>query len=282
MASQRGSMLCPSCGKLVSVSAEKCPYCGASRPGLWGFGPVLSRLFGGRLDPVALIPPVCIALYVIAILLEPSAIFRGGGLFRLFSPGSLALGVLGATHPLDLLHGRWWTLLTAIYLHGGILHILFNMMWTRSLGPEVERVFGPARFFIIWTLAGAAGFLASNGLPILGIGGAHGSLGASGSIFGLMAALIVYGRAVGHSMLTRQVWQWALILGALGFLLPGVDNIAHLGGFAGGWMAASAFRTRIGRPDGRGTTLFALLLLALTLFAFLMSGISVVTWLFSR
>ena len=97
-----------------------------------------------------------------------------------------------------------------------------------------------------------------------------------------MAALIVYGRAVGHSMLTRQVWQWALILGALGFILPGVDNFAHLGGFAGGWITASAFQTRIGRPDGRGTTLFALLLLVLTLFGFLMSGISVFTWLFSR
>ena len=102
------------------------------------------------------------------------------------------------------------------------------------------------------------GFFFSDLLPILGIGGGHYSVGASGSIFGLMAALIVYGRRLGASMMTRQIWQWALILGAFGFFMPGIDNAAHVGGFAGGWLTATLFLNGIGRPAGRGLTLLAL------------------------
>ncbi|MEZ5065638.1 MAG: rhomboid family intramembrane serine protease [bacterium] len=268
MGSGPGSMLCPNCRKLVSVAAEKCPHCGAKRPGLYGLGPGLSRLFGGRIDAVALITPVCIVLYVIGLLLDPRAAFRSPSIFRLLSPGGQALDLLGATSPWDLVNGHWWTVLTAIYLHGGLLHIAFNLMWVRQLAPEVERAFGSARFFVIWTVAGGVGFLASAGLPILGIGRAHGSIGASGAIFGLLAALIVYGRTVGASMMTRQIWQWAIILAVFGFVVPGVDNFAHLGGFAGGWIAAKALGSGRSTGEGRGTVLLATALLGLTLFGF--------------
>jgi rhomboid protease GluP len=274
-------MLCPSCGKLISVSAEKCPHCGAAKPGLWGFGPGLSRLLHGRLDPVGLILPVCITLYVLALALQPSAILdMRGGFFGLLSPGGGALRALGSTSAYDLLHGRYWTLLTAIYLHGGILHIFFNMMCTRVLAPEVARGFGPARFFVIWTVAGAVGFFLSGLLPILGIVEPHGSLGASGSVFGLLGALIVYGRATGSSLMTRQIWQWVIILGVFGFLFPGVDNAAHAGGFAGGWVVAQMYQGSIGRPDGRGTTFLALGLLAATALGFLIQIFSILALLF--
>ena len=62
-------MLCPSCRQLISVSAPACPHCGAARPGLFGYGPALSRLLG-ELDPVRVIPIVCIVLYVIALAME--------------------------------------------------------------------------------------------------------------------------------------------------------------------------------------------------------------------
>jgi hypothetical protein len=74
----QGSMLCPSCGKLIGVSSERCPFCGATRPGLWGFGPFVARILGG-LDPVRLIPPLCIGLYVLALAVDPGAVLRGGG-----------------------------------------------------------------------------------------------------------------------------------------------------------------------------------------------------------
>jgi len=273
MRQTEGSMLCPSCRKLISVSAPVCPYCGAPRPGMFGYGPALSRFLRG-LDPVRAIPIVCIALYVIALAIDPRAIFRGSAsLFGILSPSSKALFLLGSTQPLDLRLGRYWTLLSAIYLHGGILHILFNVMWIRSLAPEVQNGFGPARFFVIWTFSGAFGFFLSDLLP------SPGSVGASGSIFGLMAALIVYGRAIGASLLTRQIWQWAILLGIMGFVLPGVDNFAHVGGFAGGWVAASLYRGTLGKPTGPRTALLALALAGLTALSFVLSIVTGISYL---
>jgi len=266
-------MLCPRCSKLISVSARVCPFCGAHRPGLYGFGPALSKLFGGRIDPVSLIPIACIVLYLLALALDLQAAldFRRT-FFGLLSPSPAANQALGSTSALDLATGRWWTLLTAIYLHGGLLHILFNLLWIRDLGPVVQNEYGPARYFVIWTIAGAAGFFLSDlvprlflGLPVLGgLFPPHRSVGASGSIFGLLAAMIVYGRTVGAHTMTRQMWQWAIILGVMGFLLQGVDNLAHFGGFAGGWITAYLMRRGIGRRDGRWVILLALLLLLLT------------------
>lgn len=279
-----GSMLCPSCRKLVSVSADRCPHCGAARPGLWGFGPTLSRLLGQLLEPVAIVTSVCIGLYVVALVADLNSITGGfgRGMFGILAPTGRALRILGSTAPVDLLAGRPWTVLTAIYLHGGILHVLFNVMWIRNLGPEVQRAFGPARFFVIWSFAGALGFLASDFFPLVGIGGHSMSVGASGSIFGLLGALIVYGKAVGASMMTRQLWTWAIILGLMGFLLPGVDNFAHGGGFAGGWLAATLFRRGIGRPAGRGVAGLALTLALFTVVGFVLSVSSALAFFLSR
>jgi len=86
-----------------------------------------------------------------------------------------------------------------------------------------------------------------------------------------MAALIVYGRAIGASLMTRQIWQYAIIIGVMGFLLPGVDWVAHVGGFAGGWIAASAFGRTAGRPAGRGTMLLALAFAIVTVLGFVLN-----------
>ncbi|HMB70511.1 MAG TPA: rhomboid family intramembrane serine protease [bacterium] len=280
----KGSMLCPGCRKLVSVSAERCPHCGAARPGLWGFGPAIARRFGGQLDPVRAITGVCVGFYVLALAVDLQSLFGGGGggILGILSPTGRALRILGATAPVDLLAGRPWTILTAIYLHGGILHILFNVLWIRNLAPEVQRAFGPARFFLIWTFAGTLGFLASDFFPLIGIGRHSLSVGASGSIFGLLGALIVYGRTMGASMMTRQLWTWAILLGVMGFLLPGVDNFAHAGGFAGGWIAASLFRGGIGRPAGRVLPAVALGAGALTLLGFVFSVWTALVFFLSR
>lgn len=264
------SMVCPSCRNLISTEEKRCPYCGAYRPGLWGMGPALSRIFGGKIDVLTLIPTACIALYILSLLLDlQAALSTGGGLFGMLSPGMRALYALGMTGGYATYQGHWWTVLTAIYLHGGLLHILFNVLWIRQLGPDVGELYGPVRYFIIFTAAGVIGFLASNFLS-----GAP-TIGASGSIFGLLAALIVYGRWHGGSMMammTRQVWQWAIILLIFGFLMSGVNNYAHVGGFVGGWIAARLLVSRTGRGEGRLLTLAALALLALTTLGF---GLSV-------
>ncbi len=228
-----GSVVCANCNRLVGINEEHCPYCGAWRPGLFGWAPALRMIVGARVDLIVLIVGTCVTLYAVALLLQPDAIFAGGGFLSLLSPGRRPLYQLGMTGGVAWQLGWWWTLLTAIYLHGGLLHIFFNVMWIRNLGPAAADAFGPARTFVLFNFSGAAGFLISNvmsGAP---------TIGASGAIFGLLAALIVYGRKRGSSVLTQQLWQWAIILGIFGFILPGVNNWAHGGGFAGGWVAAN-------------------------------------------
>jgi rhomboid protease GluP len=96
------------------------------------------------------------------------------------------------------------------------------------------------------------------------------SIGASGSIFGLLAALIVYGRKRGGSIMTNQLWQWAAFMFVFGFFMSGVNNWAHLGGFAGGWVTAEAMRFSEKR-ESRGVQIFALGLLGLTGVGFVLS-----------
>lgn len=267
-------MICPQCQKLIGVGEARCPYCGAWRPGLYGFTPALQGLFGNRLDLIALISATCVTLYVVSLVLDLSAVFQWRGIFDILSPGTRPLYQLGMTSRRALDLGWWWTLLTAIYLHGSLLHIFFNVMWIRQLGPAVSDIYGPARGFVIFSVAGVAGFVVSN------FASGNPTIGASGSIFGLLAALIVYGRRVGHTMLTNQMWQWALIMFVFGFMTPSVNNWAHAGGFAGGWVIAEGMRMA-DRREGRGVQLLALSLLAGTGVGFVLSFIAVTRALLS-
>ena len=118
-------------------------------------------------------------------------------------------------------------------------------------------------------MAGAAGFLVSNlaaGTP---------TIGASGSIFGLLAALIVYGRRTGSSMLTQQLWQYAIMMFVMGFVMSSVNNWAHAGGFAGGWVAGEAMRFGHEKRESLAVQILALGLLALTVTGFVLSFVRV-------
>lgn len=244
---RHGAVICPSCGKLVGVNDERCLSCGRWRPGMWGFAPLLRALGSG----VGLVPGVigaCVVLYATSLLLDPAGIQRRGVL-SLLSPSGKSLFLLGAAGAVPVVgFGRWWTVLSAAWLHGGLLHIAFNMLWLRSLLPAMVEAFGPGRTVMIYTTSAAAGFSASSlvgaFLPFLPsfLRGAHLTIGASAPLFGLLGALVWYGHRVGHSLVGRQALQWAVMLGVMGFLIPGVDTWAHLGGFAGGVAAASLTR----------------------------------------
>ena len=109
------------------------------------------------------------------------------------------------------------------------------MLWLRRIGPLVEELFGASRFWIIYTLAGLAGSILTT------IAGTPSFIGASGAIFGLFGALIYYGRHRGGTFgtnLFRQMLIWAGILFVFGFMMEGIDNWGHLGGFLGGLITA--------------------------------------------
>ncbi len=262
------SMLCPSCRKLISVDEPKCPYCGAMRPGLWGWGPKLQQFFGRGLELVPVITAVCIGLYLIALALDLRGAFEGSrGFFGILSPSFPANYLLGTTGRFAAQRGEWLTTLTAIYLHGGLLHIFFNVMWIRQLGNFAESELGPARFFVVFSLTGAGGFLVS----ILGHNAA--SVGASGSIFGLLGCMIAFGRrrGAGGDMMSQQFIQWAVALFILGLLFPGIDNWAHGGGFVVGYVLGQRLHGVRERPEGRNVQLIALVMLGLTILGFVLS-----------
>ncbi len=238
----RGSVVCTSCGNLVGVNDETCYTCGRRNPGLWGFAPLLRRL-GTDLGFVPLVMWGSTGLYV-ATLLASGGNIRMTGLFSFLAPSTTSLFLFGASGGMPVFeYGRWWTVLSAGWLHSGILHILFNMMWVRQLGPACADLYGAGRMILIYTVAGIAGFSASSGawllfggIPILG--GAGFTVGASAPIFGLLGALVHYGQRSGSSLMRREGLQYALMLGVFGLIMPGIDNWAHAGGFAGGWLMA--------------------------------------------
>ena len=171
-----GSIICPNCGKLISSTTTECMHCGSKNPNLWGFSQILRKFFGGQTSLVPIIATTCIALYLLSLALDPSAIFQSRGFLGLLSPSTKSLVSLGMTGQGPISIGHWWTLITAIYLHGGVLHIVFNTLWIRQLGPTVEELFGTSRSFLIFTISGALGFLFST------FAGNYFTIGASGSI----------------------------------------------------------------------------------------------------
>ncbi len=215
-------------------------------------------------------------LYLLTLMASGNAIFQMNGLFSILSPSVPALFLFGASGAIPVFRfGRWWTVLSAGWLHGGLLHIVFNMMWVRQLGPATAEVIGPARTVIIYTVAGVSGFVLSSAagaylgfLPIPLLRGAGFTVGASAPIFGLLGALVHYGKT-GSSLVKQQALSYAVTLFVFGLIMPGVDNYAHAGGFLGGY-ATSAFLNPMTRERG-DHLLVAIACLVLTFLAIVFS-----------
>ncbi len=236
-----GSTLCPSCGLLVGVNDEKCHNCGRLRPGMFGLAQWL-RTLGADQGFVPFVIGSCVIVYILTLIASGGSAFGGGSLFSLFGPSVQAQYLFGASGSFPVFAaGRWWTVLSASWLHAGLLHILFNMMAARQLAPAVADMYGAARMVIIYVLAGVAGFVLSSVAgaffpPLPFLRGGQFTVGASACISGLIGAILYYGRRSGSSMASSYATQTALMLVLYGFFMPGIDNYAHAGGFAGGYL----------------------------------------------
>jgi rhomboid protease GluP len=233
---REGSVICTSCGVLVGVNDPTCYNCGRRNPGLWGFAPAL-RSLGNDLGFINIVTGGTIIMYVLSLVMSREGKHIGN------DPNGLALQVLGGSGAVPVFgRGWWWTVLTAGWLHGGIFHIFFNVLWIRQLGPEIANMYGAGRMVIIYTVAGVTGFALSSLLGLFPIPflGAQLTVGASASIFGFLGALVHNGRRTGRSHIGQAGLQWALIITIMGFVFrgAGIDNAAHLGGFMGGYLAS--------------------------------------------
>jgi len=274
-----GSVVCASCGSLVGVNDEQCYSCGRRNPGLWGFGPLLRR-FGNDFGFVQMIVYGCSAIYGISLLLT---VIRGGDILG----GGHPLGILAPAPDINLLFGAsgaypvfvlgmWWTVLSAGWLHANALHLLFNMMWVRNLGPATADIYGGSRLVIIYTAGSIVGFLLSTifgAYPVIPRFGAGVTVGASAPIFGFLGALMYYGRRSGSSLVHSEAKGYAVTLFVFGLIVPGVDNAAHAGGFIGGYLAGMILDPL--KPERGNHMIAAFLALLFTALAILASVIRI-------
>jgi rhomboid protease GluP len=271
-----GSVVCVSCGYLVGVNDEVCYHCGRRNPGLWGFAPAL-RSLGNDVGFVTFVTGTCIVMYALSLLMSGPNIVIQSGFMNILMPSRESLFLFGASGAVPVFgYGRWWTILSASWLHGSLLHIAFNLYWVRQLAPEVGELYGPGRMVIVYTLAGAAGFTLSSFaglylafLPIPFLQGGMTTVGASASILGLLGALVYYGRRTGSSVVHSQAKYLALMLILMGFVIPGTDNYAHAGGFLGGFVAGRLLDPL--KPERVNHIVLAILCLTLSMLAIVAS-----------
>ncbi len=185
---------------------------------------------GNRLVDMLIV--VNVLMYLLCLVISRRGLHVSGNPMMFLSPDSQALLLLGATGtlPIDRLQ-HWWTLLSASYLHGSLLHILFNMIALRQISSLIIAEYGTYRMVVIYTLSGVGGFLISYlaGVPL--------TIGASAAVCGLIGAALYFGKSSGGrygQVIYRQVGSWALGIFLIGAMVPGINNWAHGGGMVAG------------------------------------------------
>jgi rhomboid protease GluP len=228
--------MCPNCRAFITTDDKVCPYCDV---------PVAPRAvdvrhprgFGGLIPQAGfvtfIILTINVGLYVATMLYS----MRGGNEGAMMGLDGETLFLFGAKLRASIfLDGELWRLVTAGFLHGGLLHILMNSWVLFDLGAQVEDIYGPSRMITIYFLSTVSGFLAST-LWNPGL-----SVGASAGIFGLIGAMIAMGMkhrsALGDAVKSMYM-RWVIYMLLFGLLpIMAIDNAAHIGGLAGGFAVA--------------------------------------------
>jgi len=236
--SQPRPKICPSCGSLVGSVATRCPQCGANVTfSLAAASRGLGKLLPAASPATYAILTVCCVIFAASFLAtfeKTGGVAMPGGLAGLLDFGGIDGNVLirlGASLPLGIDRLQPWRLVTAIFLHASILHILFNMWVLMDIGPQIEELYGSARFTFIFVFTGICGYVLSSFMGKFSVGASGGLLG----LIGIMLAVTTGRRSMGMQMLRNQILRWLIYIVVWGFLFPGVDNWAHLGGFVSGF-----------------------------------------------
>ncbi len=189
---------------------------------------------------------VNVGFYILSLFLYPIRLNFANPLMAL-SPDNNSLFLLGATGtiPINQYH-HWWSLLSANYLHGSLLHIIFNMLALRQLAPLISQTFGPYRMITIYTVTGILGFGVSY------FAGVNFTIGASAAICGLIGSALYYGKSRGGTYgeaIFKHVSGWLIGLFFIG-LMPGINNWGHGGGILAGILVGFLLGYQEKKPEG--------------------------------
>jgi rhomboid protease GluP len=234
--------MCPHCRAFITTEDRVCPYChekvGARAADLREPGTILGGFIPHARYTTIIILLINFGMYAATLALTPSVGESG------------ALQILGAKYGPWIWGGQWWRLVTAGFLHGGLMHILMNSWVLFDLGAQVEEVYGTNRMIVFYFVSTVGGFFASTLWSPRAL-----SVGASAGIFGLIGAMIALGvrhRSALGDHIRGLYTRWA-IYGLLFGFLPffQIDNAAHIGGLAAGF--GTAYIAGLPRISG-GTT----------------------------
>jgi rhomboid protease GluP len=226
--------MCPNCRAFINISDRVCPYCGAQ------LGPRAIDMRGSQLAasflPRANLTSVIVLVINVAFyLVELIVSYRFGHVsFGSLSP--IAEDLLGIEFPAAVNQGEWWRLITAGFLHGGLLHIAMNSWSLFILVTEVEQFYGTSRLIVAYVMSTFLGFYFAYrvGTP---------ALGASAAAFGMFGIMLAMGLRERANPLVQAIRthyaQW-LVIGLVLSLAPGISLAAHLGGLLGGFVIGAA------------------------------------------
>ena len=173
---------------------------------------------------------LCVIMFLVTVILAGSKAFADSDIYTLLLLGGNLRSLIQA--------GQVWRLVSYMFLHASLIHLLVNMYSLNIIGTQIENYLGKTKYLIVYIVSGICG-----GLFSVCINSNIVSVGASGAIFGLMGALLYFGyhyrNYLGNVVKTQILPIVAINLG-IGFLVSGIDNACHIGGFVGGLLSAMA------------------------------------------
>jgi rhomboid protease GluP len=228
--------MCPHCRAFITTKDRVCPYCNeavAPRRVARDDG---SSLIGGFIPHFRFNTVIILLLNFGLYFATTIFSMRSGNPEAFMNLDVRTLILFGAKWNTGLAAGEWWRLVTAGFLHGGIIHILMNSWVLFDLGVQVEEVYGASRMLVIYFISTVVGYYAS------ALWSPAVSVGASAALFGLIGAMIALGVRYRNpmSVAIRGMYMRGALYGLIFGLLPGfhIDNAAHLGGLAAGFAVA--------------------------------------------
>lgn len=280
MNKQQNAILCPRCRRLVSIDESRCPYCGFTQPGSSLGRATIAKAFHQPDQLIKTIIYFNVGMYILSLLLFIQFIWVSINPLTFLSPYIVSLKLLGAAgteaNPLGPSF-RWWTLISANFLHGSLVHLFFNMAVFKQIAPLIIRVYGAHRMFVLYLLGGIIGFGVSY------LAGIRVTIGASAAVCSLIGSAVYYGKSRGGlfgQAVYRQIGGWAIGILILGLLVPGINNWGHIGGFlagvGGGFLLSYAEK----KPETDGHRTLAWLLAFLTVLVLVWAVVSGVYYRF--